>query len=309
VKDTIKHELLEHGFDLAGIAAAEPLDDEFVRFEEWLARGSAAGMAFLEHRRAERRDPASLLEGARSVIVAAAAYPPFSPPGPLAAYAACLDYHDVFRRRLEDVAARIGSLAPAVRCRAAVDTAPILERAYAARAGIGWIGQSTNLVTETFGPYVLLGEIITDLALEPDAPLEPRCGECGRCIEACPTGALTAPYRLDSGRCISYLTIEKRGPFDAAEREMLAAGRGETGRAFGCDLCLAACPHAEDFAAAHFQGTGRILSPIPELASADLDALKSLCEGGFKKAFGSTPVVRAGKTGLLRNLAAARRED
>jgi len=316
VKEEIKKAVRESGFDLVGIAAAEPLRDEFGRFEEWLGLGAAAGMAYLERRRALRLDPAHLLAGARSVIVAAAAYPPVTPPGPLAAYAVCPDYPVLLRSRLEAVAARIRSLAPAARCRIAVDTAPLLERAYAARAGIGWIGQSTNLVTARYGPYVLLGEIVTDLALEPDAPSAPQCGDCGQCLEACPTGALAAPYRLDARKCLSYLTIEKKGPFGPAETELMAAGRGASGRVFGCDLCLAACPHAKDAIAGTLPAVGAlpaaggpILTPLPGLASADLDALQALCETGFKKSFGQTPIVRAGKKGLLRNLAAARGRD
>jgi epoxyqueuosine reductase len=307
MKDAILKEVLRRGFDLAGVAAAEPLADDFGRFEEWLRRGCAAGMDYLALRRDLRRDPGTLLAGARSVIVAAAAYAPITPPGPLAAYAVCPDYHTRFRVRLEEAAARIRALHPGARCRIAVDTAPLLERALAARAGIGWIGRSTSLVTERFGPYVLLGEILTDLALEPDPPHPSRCEDCGECLRACPTGALTAAYTLDARRCLSYLTIEKRGAFTAAEQEMMASGRGETGRAFGCDLCLAACPRAKEAAARpHPPDEGRFLAPLPHLASADLDRIAALCEGGFKRAFGKTPVLRAGRKGLLRNLAASR---
>jgi epoxyqueuosine reductase len=307
VKARIKKELHACGFDLAGIAAAEPLHDDFGRFEEWLDRGSAGAMDYLERRRALRLDPASLLPGARSVIVAAAAYPPVTPPGPLAAYAVCLDYHDLVRSRLEAVVAAIGPLVPAARFRISVDTAPIMERALAGRAGIGWIGQSTSLVTERFGPYVLLGEIVTDLALEPDTPHPPQCGDCGKCLEACPTGALEAPFRLDARRCISYLTIEKRGDFNSDEAAMMTAARGDCGRVFGCDLCLAVCPHAKAAIASAPAAAGdRILAPLPELAAADLDALETLCKQSFRKHFGKTPIARVGKKGLLRNLAAAR---
>jgi epoxyqueuosine reductase len=271
------------------------------------------------------------------VIVAACAYEPRIPPGPLAAYAARTDYHVELRRALEETVASFRERAPGARWRVAVDTAPLLERAYAMRAGLGWIGRSTNLVTERFGPYVLLAEILTDLEIEPDAPHPDLCGECGQCLDACPTGALTAPRVLDARRCISYLTIEKRGPFTAEEKLWVtghtagddfgrtAAGdfgrtaAGDFGRtagddrpdtfAFGCDLCLAACPHAEALIAGSARPAGKLVPTLPELAAADAATLEALAKDGFKRTFGRTPVTRAGKKGLLRNLDAATRPD
>jgi len=294
---------------MAGVAAADPIPEDFARFEEWLRRGDAAGMDYLERRAPLRLDPASLLPGARSVIVAAAAYEPIVPPGPLAAYAVRSDYHLVFRDALEPVKAHIESMAPGNRCRIAVDTAPLLERAFAHRAGIGWIGQSTNLVTERFGPYVLLAEIVTTVELEPDQPSPSLCGECTNCLDACPTGALAEPYRLDARQCVSYLTIEKKGEFTPSERTLLRRGPSRGGRptaaqAFGCDLCIEVCPHAQDLIVGKIAPKGRLLPPIAELSEAGVDDLETLCHAGFKKRFGKTPIVRAGKKGLLRNIAA-----
>jgi len=299
VKDEIIECLLEAGFDLAGVAEAKPLHNDFSRFKHWIKSGCAAGMAYLERNLALRLDPAAILPGARFVIVAAAAYPPISPPGPLAAYAVCRDYHTLFRRSLEIVAGQIGRRAGSARFAVAVDTAPLLERAFAVRAGIGWVGRSTNLITERFGPYVLLGEILTDLELEPDSPASNRCEECDLCLDACPTGALSAPFELDSRRCVSYLTIEKKGLFSPGEEKPLKD------RVFGCDLCLAACPHAAALISGEARPAGKLLSPVPSLVGADTGTIRDLCEKGFKLTFGETPVSRAGKKGLLRNLDAA----
>jgi len=309
MKKAIKEEISKCGFDAVGVATAEAIPDDFARFREWLRRGDAAGMDYLERHAPLRADPASLLEGARSVIVAAAAYDPIVPSGPLAAYAVRPDYHSVFRAALEPVVARIESMAPKNRCRITVDTAPLLERAFAQRAGIGWIGRSTNLVTERFGPYVLLAEIITTVELEPDQPSASLCGECSNCVDACSTGALAAPYRLDARKCLSYLTIEKKGDFTAPEGTLFQTGTSRSGRpaaprAFGCDLCLEVCPHAEVLIAGKIAPRGQLLPPIEELSRAAITDLEALCHAGFKKNFGTTPIVRAGKKGLLRNIAA-----
>lgn len=309
MKQAIKTRILEAGFDLVGVAPGVPLAKDFSRFEEWLRHGHAGEMTYLTRDPVLRRDPAALLPGARSVIVAACAYEPVIPPGPLAAYAVRTDYHVELRRALDEAVASFRERIPEVRWRVAVDTAPLLERAYAAHAGLGWIGRSANLVTERFGPYVLLAEIVTDLDLEPDALHPDLCGECGQCLDACPTGALAAPHVLDARRCISYLTIEKRGPF-TKEEALWATGRTAAGNrpenfAFGCDLCLAACPHAKALISGSARPAGKLVPTLSELAAADAATLEALCESGFKKTFGQTPVTRAGKKGLLRNLKAA----
>jgi len=232
------------GFDLVGIAAAEPSQYREY-FRHWLDEGQAGSMSYLERRFEERTDPATYLPGARSVICVAMNYyvPLEEIPesermhhGKVARYALADDYHELIKQRLHRLADWIHEIAPEAQTRAAVDTAPVMEKELAARAGIGWLGKNTCIINEEVGSWILLGEIITTLALPPDEPAVDRCGTCTRCIDACPTQAITAPYQLDARRCISYLNIEHRQPLDAA----MARGLGEW--LYGCDVCQDVCP-------------------------------------------------------------------
>lgn len=289
-EEKIKAVLLETGFDLVGIASALPMAGEDLRLRSWIESGHAGEMEYMKRNAGSRHDPGFLLPGARSAVVAACAYaPPSGPPGPVAAYALYRDYHLVFREALaRGVEVLDGAGA---RSRIAVDTAPLLERALARRAGLGWIGYSSNLITPEFGPFVQLGVILTSLELEPDGnETESSCEECGRCLEACPTGALREPYRLDARRCISYLTIEKKGPFTSGEAQSL------NGWAFGCDLCTLSCRKAPG-------RTSRLLSR--KLEDLDLERLLDRCESGFKKGFKETPLLRCGRSRLVRNILSA----
>lgn len=301
MEEDIKKALRAAGFDAVGLAPAESLGEDGRRFTDWIESGFMGGMRYLARNARDRSEPERLLPGARSVIVAAAAYePPGRIRGPVAAYALYQDYHlalDVALRRGVEVIDRLDGTA---RSRVVVDTSPLLERALARRAGLGWIGYSTNLITPSFGPFVLLGAIVTTLPLEPDEPLDGgACSECGRCIEACPTGALVEPYRLDARRCISYLTIEKKGPLDEEEAESLG------GWAFGCDLCTTACMKDEEYVA-----PSGLLSPNALLGDRNLEGLLDLCEKGFKGTFQNTPLLRCGKSRLVRNiLTAAANQD
>ncbi len=300
------------GFTRAGVASLEPSrHGAFLR--RWLARGEHAGMAWLARRTEVREDPARLLPGARSALCVALQYHPLAdeeePRGDLwprvARYARGRDYHDVMGRQLKTLAARIREAFPGAATRPYVDTGPILERELAARAGLGAVGKNTNLLHRDWGSWFLLGELLTTLELTPDAPLGDLCGRCSRCLDACPTGALPEPYRLDANRCISYWTIEHRGDLPETVRRQL----GEW--VFGCDVCQEVCPYNDR------PRTGRprpgrprpghhpLLRLPRQRRELDLAALLRLDREGYVERFRASPMKRAKLTGLQRNAALA----
>jgi epoxyqueuosine reductase len=298
----LKSWALEEGFDRAGVAAlaAAAHGEAFVR---WVARGDLAGMAYLERRLEVRLEPAAVLPGASSALCVALQYHPLSgerePAGDLwprvARYARGRDYHDIMGTGLRRLAARIGAAFPGVASRAYVDTGPVLERDLAARAGLGVVGKNTNLLHRQGGSWFLLGELFLTLDLSPDAPLTDLCGRCTRCLDACPTGALPEPYRLDSRRCISYWTIEHRGELPLAARALVGDW------VFGCDVCQEVCPwnHRPE-GAAHPE-----LGLPAERAELDLAALLGLDRDGYVQRFRGSPMKRAKQEGLQRNAAVA----
>jgi len=229
------------GFDLIGVAPAEPSHYREY-FRQWLDDGRGGSMEWLHKRFDERTNPATYLPGAQSVICVAMNYHVPMEESPavgharIARYALGDDYHQILKDRLHKLADRIRELAPEAQTRAAVDTAPVMEKELAARAGIGWLGKNTCVINEEIGSWVFLGEVITTLPLPADEPGVDRCGTCTRCIDACPTQAITEPYRLDASRCISYLTIEHRTPLEQAMAGELANW------IYGCDICQNVCP-------------------------------------------------------------------
>ena len=240
----IKRRARELGFDLVGIAPATPSGYRH-HFRQWLDSRQAGEMKYLAQRFDERTDPAAYLPGAASVIAVGLNYfVPLQPPpaghGRIARYALGDDYHQIIKGRLHQLADWIRQIAPEAKTRCAVDTAPVMEKELAARAGIGWIGKNTCVINHQIGSWILLGEVLTTLALPADEPAADRCGSCRRCIDACPTQAITEPYQLDARRCISYLTIEHRGQID---RE-LSAKCGDW--MYGCDICQEVCPWNRD---------------------------------------------------------------
>lgn len=287
------------GFELAGVAPVDPGAD-FARYEAWAAQGMAGEMRYLTDRRAElRRDVRNLLPSARSVICVGKLY---NTPDPLtqeghariSRYAwGTQDYHMIVRAALERMIVRLLER-ESFDYKICVDTAPLLERTFARLAGLGWIGRNTCLINEPLGSWFFLGEILTSLDLEPGSPPPDRCGSCTRCIEACPTQALVPSehgWTLDARRCISYLTIELRGPIP----EELRAGVGD--HVFGCDICQDVCPwnsKAPVTADPDFAG-----SPIA------LDALARLSPEEFRERFRESPIARAKYEGLLRNVEVA----
>jgi epoxyqueuosine reductase len=239
--EQIKTKGREIGFDLVGIAPAEP-PKHADYFRQWLDAGRAGTMRWLADRVEQRADPAVYFPGARSIICVACNYrvelePPASVgQGRVARYALGDDYHIVMKDRLHDLADWLRAQVPGTLTRSSVDTAPVMEREFAARAGLGWMGKNTCIINEKIGSFVLLGQILTSLDLPADEPVDDRCGSCTRCIDACPTAAITAEYQMDARRCISYLTIEHREPIDPELEPKIGNW------IYGCDICQEVCP-------------------------------------------------------------------
>ncbi|GAN76777.1 tRNA epoxyqueuosine(34) reductase QueG [Acidisphaera rubrifaciens] len=291
------------GFQAVGFCAAALGAEASARLADFLAAGWHGGMGWMERRAAQRADPRALWPQARSVIALGLSYAPAEDPlavlarpdrGNISVYARNRDYHEVFKGRLKTLAqfvvARYG---PEVKV--FVDTAPVMEKPLAARAGLGWQGKHTNLVSRRHGSWLFLGEIYTTLDLPEDAPHADRCGSCTRCLRACPTDAFPAPYRLDARRCISYLTIEHHGPIPEALRPAIG------NRIYGCDDCLAACPWNR-FAQA---GREAKLQARPDLTAPALSELAALDDTGFRARFAGTAIKRIGRDRFARNVAVA----
>lgn len=294
------------GFDLVAIDDAAPLLRDLAHLEAWVSAGCGADLGYMTRRPPERADARTLMRDVATVVVVAVAYPdavaPFAANGAygrVARYAWGRDYHDLVLPRLDAFGAALADAVGAVRWRSACDHSPFLERAAAARAGLGFVGKNTCLILPRRGSWWLLGEVLLDVALEPTTPPAPPrdhpCGSCTRCLDRCPTGAFPAPYVLDASRCISYLTIEHRGSIPHALRQGLGAW------VFGCDVCQEVCPFNRTVAAA----------PWPELqreagVGPDLDLLATLGlreDAAFAARFAGTPLLRPRRAGLLRNAA------
>ncbi|HZZ81145.1 MAG TPA: tRNA epoxyqueuosine(34) reductase QueG, partial [Gemmataceae bacterium] len=243
LESRIKQHAHTLGFELAGIAAATEADG-FAHLQDWLALGFAGEMAYMSNHANARGHPRSILPAVRSIIMVGINYkqpadsePPTANTGRISCYARGRDYHDVMREKLKALLAWIQTQAPGTLGRAVIDTAPLLERDYARRAGLGWFGKNTMLIDKKLGSYFFLGALLLDLELQPDAPFDTsHCGSCTRCLDACPTEAFAGPYQLDARRCISYLTIELRGVIP----EELSSDIGDW--IFGCDVCQEVCP-------------------------------------------------------------------
>lgn len=289
------------GFDAVGFARAdEPLGVEHERYARFVAAGMHGAMGWLgddvEARR--RLDGEAILPGARTVVCVARRYgrpaedeatdPPLA--RTIARYARGQDYHNHLRKKVRRLAAFVRTLGPDVRARPLIDVEPILERAWAARSGIGFVGKHGLVIVPGQGSLALLGEVVTTLALSPDVPMPERCGSCTRCLDACPTGAFVAPFVLDARRCISYFSIEAPGDADA----VLEEGAGE--RLFGCDECQTVCPFNR--AAAPPLEATRPFHPLPRWSSTELDALVCATEADFEALTEGSPLRRAGRRGL-----------
>ena len=302
-----------------GFASAEP-HEHAARATAWVADGKHGTMAWMAERTEQRGDPASLLRRARTVVVVAADYYrgdwPASdsganggdsngqgagdhaaptPIGRIARYAWGRDYHRKMKRRVVRLGRALAAIVPGSGWTTAVDARPFLERAFAERAGLGWIGKNTNLIRAGAGSWCFLGAIVTDLALPPDSPTRVHCGTCARCIPACPTGAITAPYQLDARRCISYLTIEHEGPIPVELRPLIGT------RIFGCDDCQEVCPWNR-FAV---PSADPDFAERPDQQTPALIPLLDLDEAAFRQRYRGTSLLRAGRNRFVRNVAVA----
>ncbi len=312
--EAIKQEARRLGFDAVGISrvasdpAASRAGSLYARLREWLGRGYEGAMGWMARQPERRADPQRVLPGCRSIVSVGMNYftghrADESPGhGRIARYAWGRDYHGVLQATLEQLDAHIKTLAPDAGTRWYVDTGPVMEKAWAQQAGLGWIGKHSNLVSSRYGSWLLLGEILTTLELDADEPGADLCGTCQLCIRACPTGAITEPYMVDARRCLSYLTIDLRKPGDEIPPE-LAPKLGN--RIFGCDDCLDACPYnvtAPPTQESAFQPSPLTLAPL-------LSTLETMSERTFQNTFQLSAIRRANHWGFLRNVTIARRND
>ncbi len=305
MKVAIQQRARELGFDACHFTTANAPDhsDEFTR---WLGAKHHGEMAWLERNAHKRIDPQQVLAQAKTIITLAVSYHrenkqteangSNSPRGIVARYAQFDDYHDVVAERLKVLTDFVNEQSGnETRSLWYVDTGPLLERDFAQRAGLGFVGKHTNLISRSLGNWIFLSEIITTASIEPDAPERNRCGSCTRCITACPTEAIRAPFELDARRCISYLTIELKGSIPIEFRTAIG------NRIYGCDDCLAACPWNK------FAREGNMMKAHArhDLQLPDLLELLTLDDAGFKKRFAGSPILRTKRRGLLRNVCVA----
>jgi len=300
IRKAIRDHALASGFDAVGFAAARLGEEARNGLSEFIARGYHGDMGWLAGTAARRGDPQVLWPGARTVVVLGINYAPQHDPlavldssdrGAVSVYAQGRDYHDTLKQRLKALAQWIEGRWPG-ELKLFVDTAPVMEKPLAERAGLGWRGKHTNLVSRDFGSWLFLGEIYLSLELDPDAAEADHCGSCRRCLDACPTAAFPAPHRLDARRCISYLTIEHKGMIPLDLRPLIG------NRIYGCDDCLAVCPWNK-FARATREPD---FLPRGELTAPRLAALAELDDAAFRRLFAGTAIKRTGRDRFVRNV-------
>jgi epoxyqueuosine reductase len=301
LKQRLKAKARELGFVAVGFAPATDDPLRSGRLQQWLAEGCHGEMEWMEARAEVRQGPQSMWPEARSVIALGMSYAPDVDPLALAGqpekarisvYAQGRDYHDTVKKALKALARWLVEQAPDTALKVFVDTAPVMEKPLGEAAGIGWQGKHTNLVSREHGSWLFLGAIYTTVPFAPDLPHEDRCGSCDACQTACPTDAFPAPYRLDARRCISYLTIEHKGPIPDEFRAAIG------NRIYGCDDCLAVCPWNKFADAAHRH---RDFVAREELIAPDLAELLTLDDAGFRQKFSGSPIKRIGRDRFVRN--------
>ena len=293
----VKRAAAAHGFDYCGIARAQPLDDDARKLERWLKGGLHGGMHYMERYFDLRIDPAKLVPGARSVITVLKNYFPQAelPNSPkISKYAYGTDYHTVIKADLASMMEALQQEIGQFSGRGFVDSAPVLERSWAVRSGLGWVGKNGNLITKSGGSFFFIATLITDLELEPDdAFAADFCGSCTRCMDACPTGAILPGKTVDGSKCISYFTIELKA-------EIIPAAMQDKFQnwMFGCDTCQDVCPWNR-FSKPHSEGR---FQPLPELLDMTTGQWETITEESFKKIFKQSPLSRAKLKGIQRNL-------
>jgi epoxyqueuosine reductase len=306
LKRDLAEEAARLGFVACGVAEAAADGQRAARLEAWLGESAHGTMEWMEARKEQRAAPQALWPEARSVIALGMSYAPASDPlaladsperGRISLYAQGADYHDTVKKALKALARWLVAEAARrglgeVGVKVFVDTAPVMEKPLGQAAGLGWQGKHTNLVSREHGSWLFLGSIYTTLELPPDAPHEERCGNCSACQDVCPTNAFPAPFRLDARRCISYLTIEHKGPIPEEFRAAIG------NRIYGCDDCLAVCPWNKFASAA---AANRAFLPRAELAAPTLAELLALNDAGFRRVFSGSPIKRIGRDRFVRN--------
>ncbi|WP_337846618.1 tRNA epoxyqueuosine(34) reductase QueG [Sphingomonas sp.] len=300
LEERIRQKSAELGFAACGFASSDAAPLAGKRLREWLDQGRHGDMIWMEERAHHRESPAGLWPEVRSVIALGMSYAPAQDPlalagdgdrGRISVYAQGADYHDVVKKALKALGRWLAQEA-GCDLKVFVDTAPVMEKPLSEAAGLGWQGKHTNLVSRSHGSWLFLGAIYTTLDLVPDTPGRDRCGSCDACQRACPTDAFPAPYTLDARRCISYLTIEHKGPIPDELRE------GIGNRIYGCDDCLAVCPWNK-FAQAAARNIA--FAPRAELAAPRLADLLALDDAGFREVFSGSPIKRIGRDRMVRN--------
>ena len=301
----LKAEAAAQGFVACGVADAGAAPQSAARLQAWLADGCHGEMIWMAERAEQRGSPAGLWPDVRSVVMLGMSYAPAADPlrladeggiGRISAYAQGADYHDIVKKRLKALGRWLVAAVPGAQLKVFVDTAPVMEKPLAEAAGLGWQGKHTNLVSRDHGSWLLLGAIYTTLELESDVSGRDRCGSCAACQAVCPTAAFPAPYRVDARRCISYLTIELKGPIPHEFRAAIG------NRIYGCDDCLAVCPWNKFAKAA---AANIAFAPRAELAAPALADLLRLDDAEFRRIFAGSPIKRIGRDRMVRNAAIA----
>ena len=295
-KEIIRAKARELGFTSCGFAEVLPLQEEAGELEEWLHLGMHAEMAYMEKYKDLRRDPRLLLEGAKTAVVVAMNYFPGNPFGKtskykVSRYAQGSDYHELLREKLAWLLAFARELDSGIEGRYFVDSGPVMEKAWARRAGLGWTGKNGLLLTRKSGSWVFLGILFLNRAFEPDSPMKEYCGNCTRCIDSCPTGAIVSPGKVNAGKCISYLTIEKKGAFESGVPAW-------DGWIFGCDSCQQVCPWNHKTSLTSI----REFLPREEILNLHDGDWENMDMARFKSLFKNSAVKRAKLEGLKRNI-------